>query len=178
MFAAPEFSTVILVHPRIDAPLKLSRRLRHRVDENRSLLRNAVRISGASMCLLGAVGGANQAFALLPNCRSILTDAVEFWQNGDVTDDLGRADTRTLYVGGAWLDEEVLFTALNAVLIGYDTRVLLDVSIARSWCDRTPALDRMLQHGVLVTTIRQVVVEWSIAAHDREIGRHLRNILQ
>jgi hypothetical protein len=177
MFAAPEFSTVILVHPRSDAPVNLSRRFRKRIQENRDLLRDAVRVSGASICLLGAFCAADQPFASLPNCSNISGDAVDFWQDGDAASGLGPAETRAVYVGGEWLDEQVLFAALSAVRIGYDTRVLLDVSVARSLFDRAPALDRMSQHGVLMTTVRQAVVEWSMSTSDQNIGRQLRNIL-
>jgi nicotinamidase-related amidase len=90
---------------------------------------------------------------------------------------LGSPETQVLYCGGAWLDEDVLVAALSAVQIGYDTRVLVDVSVARSQFDQASASDRLAQHGVLIATVRQTVLEWSLAAADDDIGQQLRDTL-
>ncbi|MFY9733814.1 MAG: hypothetical protein WAL02_01580 [Rhodoplanes sp.] len=91
---------------------------------------------------------------------------------------LGPPETRVVYLGGAWLEEEVLIAALSAVRIGYDTRVFTDLSVLRSLLDRTPTLDRLMQHGVLTTTVRQTVMEWSRAVADDELAERLRAMLE
>ena len=83
-----------------------------------------------------------------------------------------------LYLGGAWLEEEVLIAALSAARIGYDTRVFSDLSVLRSLLDRTPALDRLTQHGILTTTVRQTLMEWSRGVADHELARRLRAMLE
>jgi hypothetical protein len=67
---------------------------------------------------------------------------------------------------------------LSAVHIGYDTRVLVDVSIALTYFDRAWALERLEQHDVLMTTMRQTMTEWSLAAPDENTSRQLRDTLQ
>ena len=52
--------------------------------------------------------------------------------------------------------------------------VLTDLSVLRSLLDRTPALDRLAQHGILATTVRQTVMEWSLAAPNEDLARQLR----
>ena len=89
----------------------------------------------------------------------------------------GGPETQVLYLGGAWLEEEVLIAALSAAGIGYDTRVFTDVSVLRSLLDRTPALDRLALHGILTTTVRQTVMEWSLAAPNEDLARRLRAML-
>ena len=93
-------------------------------------------------------------------------------------DRLGPPETQVLYLGGAWLEEEVLIAALSAARIGYDTRVFSDLSVLRSLLDRTPALDRLTQHGILTTTVRQTLMEWSRGVADHELARRLRAMLE
>jgi nicotinamidase-related amidase len=89
-----------------------------------------------------------------------------------------RFDTQILYVGGAWLDQDVLGAALSAAEIGYDTRVLVDVSVAQTQFDRAWALERLQQRDILMTTMRQTTTEWSLAAPDETVARQLRDTLQ
>lgn len=178
MLAISEMSVVLLINPEAVRLATLPDRFRNRIEQSRALLHHAAQISGVSMRLLGAVGDSAAAFSSLPNCQSLTGDAVNFWRDEDVGDRLGPPDTRVLYCGGAWLDEDVLVAALSAVQIGYDTRVLVDVSIARTQFERAWALERLEQHGVLMTTVRQTMVEWSLAAPENGIGQQLRDTLQ
>jgi hypothetical protein len=177
MFATLDRSTIMLINPQRAAGMNLSDRFKKRIEKNHALLRDAVRVSGVSMRLLGDVDNATNPFASLPNCQVLSGDAVNFWRDEEVTDRLGPPEIQVVYVGGAWLEEHILVAALSAVRIGYDTRVLLDVSVARSLFDRTSALERLTQHGVLMTTVRQTVIEWSLSALDHNIGQQLREIL-
>jgi hypothetical protein len=80
-----------------------------------------------------------------------------------------------LYLGGLWLDADILVAALAAQSAGYDTRVLIDLSIARRRCDRAPTLTRLNQHGILLTTTRQAAYEWAMSGNpgQRQIVRQL-----
>jgi hypothetical protein len=177
MFATLDRSTIILINPQTVTGITLSDRFKRRIENAHSLLPDAVRVTGVSMRLLGAVDDTTNFFASLPNCQVLSGDAVNFWRDEDVTERLGSPETQAVHVGGAWLEEDILVAALSAVRIGYDTRVLLDVSIARSLFDRASALERLTPHGVLMTTVRQTVIEWSLNALDHNVGRQLREIL-
>jgi hypothetical protein len=177
MFATLDRSTIILINPQTVAAINLSDRIKRRIEKAHTLLRDAVRVTGVPMRLLGAVDDATNFFASLPNCQVLSGDAVNFWRDEDVTDRLGPPETQAVHIGGAWLEEDILVAALSAVRIGYDTRVLLDVSVARSLFDRASALERLTPHGVLMTTVRQTVIEWSLSAPDLGIGQQLREIL-
>jgi hypothetical protein len=80
-----------------------------------------------------------------------------------------------LYLGGLWLDEDILVAALAAQSAGYDTRVFIDLSIARRRCERSPTLTRLNQHGVLLTTTRQAAYEWAMSGTpgQRQVLRQL-----
>ena len=177
MFATLDRSTIILINPQTVAAINLSDRIKRRIEKAHTLLRDAVRVTGVPMRLLGAVDDAANFFASLPDCQVLSGDAVNFWRDEDVTDRLGPPETQAVHIGGAWLEEDILVAALSAVRIGYDTRVLLDLSIARSLFDRASALDRLTPHGVLMTTVRQTVIEWSLSSPNIDIAGQLRELL-
>ena len=176
MLALSDNSLILLINPDAMRLTGLPDQFRARVEKSRALLHDAARVSGVSMRLLGAVGDSLASFSSLPNCRILRGDTVNFWRLKDVTNCLGPPETRVVYCGGAWLDEEVFVAALSALQIGYDTRVLVDVSVARTQFDRACVLERLVQHGVIITTVRQTMVEWSLAAPEDGIGRQLRDI--
>jgi hypothetical protein len=178
MLAISERSVVLLINPDSGRLAPLPAQFRTHIEMRRALLRHFVQISGVSVRLLGDVGDAAATFQSLPQCQILAGDAVSFWRGDDVGRRLGPPDTRVVYIGGAWLDEHVLAAALSAVRIGYDTRVLVDVSVAQTRFDRAWALERLAQHDVLMTTMRQTMTEWSLAAPDERTSQQLRNTLQ
>jgi hypothetical protein len=80
-------------------------------------------------------------------------------------------------LGGAWLEEDLFIAALEAVRRGYDVRLLADLSAARVDTDRTLVLDRLALHGVLATTVRQLLLEWAAFVNDPLLKRNVRELL-
>jgi hypothetical protein len=177
MLASSEQSVVLLINPQFAGLASVPAPFRRRFEKSYSLLRHVVQVSGVSIRLLGAIDDAAASFTSLPNCQVVVGDPVIFWRDQDMIHRLGSPETQVLYCGGAWLDEDVLVAALSAAQIGYDTRVLVGVSVARTQFDQASASDRLVQHGVLIATVRQTVLEWSLAAADDEIGQQLRDTL-
>jgi hypothetical protein len=60
-----------------------------------------------------------------------------------------------IFRGGAFLEEIVFIAALEGVRLGYDVRLLADLSMARREAERAPVFDRLALHGVLTTTVPQ-----------------------
>lgn len=87
------------------------------------------------------------------------------------------ADVGVIVLGGAWLEEEVFITALEGVRLGYDVRVLADLSIARLEVDRSLVLDRLALHGVLAMTVRQALLEWAVCLDDPVVKQKVRLLL-
>ena len=155
IFSVPDHSLVLLINPDIACRTELPDEIRTRLESSCDLLRQAPQAAAVPARLLGAAVEVGASFTSIANCEVILNDPVNIWRDQDVIDRFGPAETQVLYLGGAWLEEEVLIAALSAARIGYDTRVFTDVSVLRSLLDRTPALDRLAQHGILTTTVRQ-----------------------
>jgi hypothetical protein len=178
MLAISERSVLLLINPDSGRLAGLPTEFRSRIEMNRVLLRHFAQVSQVSVRLLGDVGDAAAGFRSLPKCQILVDDAVGFWRNDVANRQLGHFDTQVLYIGGAWLDQDVLTAALAAVHIGYDTRVLVDVSVATTRFERGWALERLEQHHVLMTTMRQTMAEWSLATPDEATSRQLRSTLE
>lgn len=141
------------------------------------MLRQALRAAAVPVRLLGSAERVGKSFASIATCQAIPNDPVNLWRDENMAERLGPPETQVLYFAGAWLEEEVLIAALSAARIGYDARVFTDLCVLRSLLDRTTALDRLMQHDVLTTTVRQTVMEWSRAVPDHALARRLRAIL-
>lgn len=74
---------------------------------------------------------------------------------------LAKTSRTSLLICGYWLDECITFTALNALGEGYDIYVVTDASPPLDVDQRHIAILRLVQAGVVPTTARQVVREWT-----------------
>ena len=132
MFSVPDHSLVLLINPDIACRAELPDEVRTRLENSCGLLRQTLRAAAVPARLLGAAEEIGASFAAIANCEVIPNDPVNVWRNQDMIDRLGPPQTQVLYLGGAWLEEEVLIAALSAAHIGYDTRVFTDLSVLRS----------------------------------------------
>ncbi|WP_342722657.1 MULTISPECIES: hypothetical protein [unclassified Bradyrhizobium] len=89
-------------------------------------------------------------------------DPLELWRNDSFIASLTSTATNVLFVAGAWLEEDVLIAALEGTRLGYDVRVLADISLIRREREHPLVLGRLALHGILTTTIRQTMFEWAV----------------
>ena len=94
---------------------------------------------------------------------------LSLWQDRTFTQSIGMSEASVVFLGGAWLEEEVLIAALEGVRRGYDVRLLADISVARLETDRSLALDRLAMHGVPAMTLRQALLEWAAYVDDPSV---------
>lgn len=86
------------------------------------------------------------------------------WSDKAFVDTLAEADRSILLVAGAWLEHEVLGTALHGLAEGYDACVLVDASAVRSKQAAQPARERLAQAGGTPVVTSQVIHEWMVHA--------------
>lgn len=108
---------------------------------------------------------------------SMNIDGLSFWRDQEFTASLATSNVGVIFLGGAWLEEEVFIAALEGVGLGYDVRVLADLSVARIETDRSLVLDRLALHGVLATTVRQTLLEWAVCLDDPSLKQRVRQLL-
>lgn len=88
------------------------------------------------------------------------------WQQAAFSDALDREDCSILILAGAWLEYDVLTTALYALTDGYDVYVVLDAAPSRSPAGARLSRDRLLQFGATPVLCAQVIHEWCIETTD------------
>lgn len=104
-------------------------------------------------------------------------DPLCLWQESSFAERLSGANAMAIFLGGAFLEEEVFLAALEGARRGYDIRLLSDLTTARIESDRTLVLNRLAHHGVLATTIRQALLEWALSMNDPTVVKKVRQFL-
>lgn len=103
--------------------------------------------------------------------------AGSMWSSSGLGTALTEEGRACLVLCGFWLERSVTFAALNALADGFDVFVLMDACPS---CDRHaqyPAVDRLLQAGVVPMTTTQMVSEWAEVASDEARRSSLHNLL-
>ncbi|UPJ39993.1 isochorismatase family protein [Bradyrhizobium sp. 40] len=99
------------------------------------------------------------------------------WDDQGFADALEASTAGAIVLGGAWLEEDVFIAALEAARRGYDVRLPCDLTSPRVERDGAIVLDRLALHGVLATTVRQLLLEWAVFLNDpllkHKVGRLL-----
>jgi len=107
----------------------------------------------------------------------LVGDPFTVWRHEDFNAHLADPAVGIVYIAGAWLEEDLLLAAIEGVELGYDVRLLADVSIAGLAAERDIALRRLEQHGVIMTSVRQTLLEWALAADDESLRTQIRSLL-
>ncbi|MBR0713929.1 isochorismatase family protein [Bradyrhizobium liaoningense] len=104
-------------------------------------------------------------------------DPLSLWRDPRLKPRLVQSDVGVIFLGGAFLEEEVLIAALEGARHGYDIRLLSDLSVARHEADRPLALARLAHYGIFATTIRQALLEWAVSQADQAVSRKIQELL-
>lgn len=104
-------------------------------------------------------------------------DALSVWKDPRLAARLTESTAGVIFLGGTFLEEEVLIAALEGVRHGYEIRLLMDLSDARDEGDQSIALARLAHYGILPTTIRQALLEWAVSLDDRAVSRIVGDLL-
>lgn len=145
--------------------------------ESLVLLPAVCEIFGVGLHVVGEYETAQLPDALSCLIEQIDGDGLSLWRNEPFTTSLAASNAAVIFLGGAFLDEDVFITALEGVKLGYDMRLLADLSLARREADRSLVLDRLALHGVITTTVRQALLEWAVCLDDPVLIQKVRQLL-
>jgi hypothetical protein len=165
MLANPHHSRLILINPAKE-PGGTPAGLLARRHESLSLLRSALEICGIALNVVGEYQPGQIPMGLDEIASTIDRDVLSLWSDPEFARSLGASDVGAIFLAGAWLEEDVLVAALQGIKLGYDVRVLADLSVARIEADRSLAVDRLSLHGVPAMTVRQALLEWATYLED------------
>jgi hypothetical protein len=83
----------------------------------------------------------------------------------------------SLFIAGAYLEDQISICALNALAIGYDVYLLNDVTIPRDTLHRETFIARLSQAGVVLSTVQQMLYQWLAVETDQNRKDTLRKLL-
>jgi len=175
MLADPRHSRVLLIHP--------ARCAGREAVQNLDGWRSSVSLLLAARDIFNIhayVVGENDPIGLadLVSAFAVLdVDPMRSWRDGSRALTLAMGEAGIVFLGGAWLEEDVLIAALEAGGHGYDVRVLADLSVPRREADRSLVFNRLAQHGVLTMTVRQALLEWAVSCDGPAAMDRVRQLL-
>jgi hypothetical protein len=173
MLADPRHSRVVLINRTCGETSALSGSLAE-CHAGRSLLRAGLELFAVPLAVVGERLGNGCTEQLVTHLDA---DVLSIWQDRRFADTLASSETRILFLGGGWLEEEVLIAALQGAQRGYDVRLLSDTVVARVEADRPLVFDRLALHGILATTVRQMVLEWAVCLDDPILKKKVQQLL-
>ncbi len=116
-----------------------------------------------------------------PTTPSEMPSTLEIFSRSWPDTPLGSALAATarpcLLLCGSWLDACVAFAALRAFATGYDTYVLTDATPSLDADVHDTALLRLVQAGIVPTTVRQTIREWAFFDTDPTRRRQTLDLL-
>jgi nicotinamidase-related amidase len=115
--------------------------------------------------------------AMDDRCVSLDVDPLTIWQTEGLPSALRMDEAGILFIAGAWLEEDVLLAAVRAASVGYDVRLLVDLSRSRRESEGQLVVHRAAMHGILVVTLRQALLEWATFTDDNATIARVRALL-
>lgn len=177
MLADPRHSCIVLLNVTRTGPIGVAEAVALRRAKSLSLLPVCKELFAVPLLVLG-----EWELALLPDpidgsVRRLDVETLVPWRDARFTDLLAGTGVSVVFLGGAFLEEEILIAALDGARLGYDVRILLDVTVARLEADRSLVIDRLAHHGIVATTIGQALLEWSVSVDDPAVSAKIQQLL-
>jgi hypothetical protein len=177
MLADPRHSRLVLINLARGDGGGVSSEYTARRHESLSFLPAALNVFGVGVYVVGEYDSAQLPNAVAPLITPLDGDGLSLWGNDQFTTSLAASNVTVIFLGGAFLEEDVFIAALEGVKAGYDVRLLTDLSMARREADRSLVLDRLALHGVLATTVRQALLEWAVSLDDAILKQRVLKLL-
>lgn len=182
VLAVPDHSQLLLVNPVLRCLRQLENRLARRLPEQFHKLSMAA--DQALVPLFHAVSelDAEREVWLSRPCEMSQRRVFKFdhdrpvWSNADLLDAMRSENREQLFVCGFWLDDVVSAVALEAQPLGFNTHVIVDLSIAYSRQQRQACFDRLNQYGIAPISLQNLLYEWMAKTED-DHRRHELEVL-
>ncbi len=98
------------------------------------------------------------------------------WSNTDMLEAIQKEERELLFICGFWLDDVVAAAALEAQMFGFNTHVIVDLSLAHDYRKRQSSLDRFSQYGIVPIFLQNLLYEWMAKTDDAERRRKLEGL--
>lgn len=98
------------------------------------------------------------------------------WSNTDMVLSMRKEDREQLFICGFWLDDVVMAAALEAQPLGFNTHVIVDLTLCYNAEGRQAALDRLNQYSVAPITVQNLLYEWMAKTEDADRRKYLETL--
>jgi hypothetical protein len=177
MLSDPRHSRLVLINMSRSEPKGLPADLIARWHENLILFPRAFETLGVGMHAIGEFDATQLPQALTRSVALLDGDGFSLWRNEQFTASLEASNVNVVFLGGAYLEEELFVAALEGVRRGYDIRLLADLSTPRCEAEGPLVLDRLSLQGVLTTTVRQALLECAVRSDDQGMTQSVLGLL-
>ncbi len=177
MLADPRHSCIVLANVTRTAPAGVTETFALRRVKSLSLLSVCRDNFAVPTIVIGEYEKAVLPVEFIETVSHLHIETFALWHDRQFADVLAKADVTNVFLGGAFLDEEILIAALEGAKRGHDVRILSDLTIARQDADRDLVLDRLAHHGVIATTVSQMLLEWSVSLNDSAVIEKVQQLL-
>lgn len=100
------------------------------------------------------------------------------WSNTDMVLSMQKEDREQLFICGFWLDDVVMAAALEAQPLGFNTHVIVDLTLSYNVEGRQAALDRLNQYSVAPISFQNLLYEWMAKTEDDDRREALESLWQ
>lgn len=100
------------------------------------------------------------------------------WSNADMVLSMQKEDREQLFICGFWLDDVVMAAALEAQPLGFNTHVIVDLTLSYNVKGRQAALDRLNQYSVAPISFQNLLYEWMAKTEDDDRRGALESLWQ
>jgi hypothetical protein len=177
MLADPRRSRIVLINLTRGEQANIPAEFAARRRASLALLPVCQGVFGVSQLAIGEYEPDQSPDRVAHSIVPIDVDGLSLWRDQEFTASLAESNVGVIFLGGAWLEEDVFIAALEGVRLGYDVRVIADLTVARVEADRSLVLDRLALHGVLATTVRQTLLEWAVCLDDPILKQRVLQLL-
>lgn len=98
------------------------------------------------------------------------------WSNADLLLSMQKENREQLFICGFWMDDVVTAAALEAQPLGFNTHVIVDLSLAYNPKRRQTALDRLNQYCIVPISFQNLLYEWMAKTEDNDRRRALEGL--
>lgn len=184
VLAVPDHSQLLLVNPVPRCSHQLERGLARRLSEQ--FRRLSIAANQALVPRYFAVSqpeDAREAWLSTP-CEKNKPRVFPFerdrpvWSNVELLEAMQKEDREQLFICGFWLDDVVTAAALEAQPFGFNTHVIVDLSLAYNRKRRQACFDRLNQYGIVPISLQNLLYEWMAKTDDDNRRRELELLWQ
>jgi len=184
VLAVPDHSQLLLVNPVPRCSRQLEGRLARRLSEQfHKLTMAADQALVPRYFAVSELENAREAWLSTP-CEKNKPRVFCFerdrpvWSNADLLDAMRKEDREQLFICGFWLDDVVTAAALEAQPFGFNTHVIVDLSLASNQLKRRACFDRLNQYCIAPISLQNLLYEWMAKTEDRHRRRELEVLWQ